>query len=172
MSREFPRGYECVSIWWRGIHTRCGRVWFSEIDWRTTLLLLHHSCAPVHKAIYEESISHKEFGTEMYSLLLHRQRQIRGKRMRVYGLSRIGCAMEIENSLQCKSCIIVSVLLKFKLNFKLAWCWIYKSSEFRLVKMDQISSYLLKHVWSFNFFTPNYEFYIHLTFFKNVLNVI
>jgi len=172
MSREFPRRYECVSIWWRGIHTRCGRVWFSEIDWWTTLLLLYHSCTPVHKAIYEESISHREFGTEMYSLLLHCHRHIRGKRMRVYGLSRIGCAMEIGNSLQCTSCIIVSILLKFKLNYKLAWCWIHKFSEICLVKVNQISSYLLKHVLSFNIFTLYYDFYIHLNIFLNNLNVI
>jgi len=100
--------------------TRCGRVWFSEIDWRTTLLLLHHSLTPVRETIYEESISHVEFGTEMYSPLLQCHRQTRGIRMRVYGSSRTGCAMEMGNSLQCASCIIVGVLLKFKLNYKLA----------------------------------------------------
>jgi len=40
--------------------------------------------------------------------------------MRVYGLSWTGCAMEMGNSLQCTSGIIVGVLLKFKLNYKLA----------------------------------------------------
>jgi len=56
----------------------------------------------------------------MYSPPLQRRRRTRGKRMRVYGLSWVGCAMEMGNSLQCTSCIIVGVLLKFKLNYKLA----------------------------------------------------
>lgn len=160
--------------------TLCGRVWFSEIDCWTTLLLLYHSLTPVHETIYEESISHVEFGTETYSPLLQFHRQTRGIRMRVYGLSRTGCAMEMGNSLQCASCIIVGVLLKFKLNYKLAWCWIHKSSEIRLVRTDQILSYLMKHVLSFNCYMHLYDFrniqvcYKHIftstrpIFFKNI----
>jgi len=139
---NFPGGTS-VSVYGNPHSTRWGRVWFSEIDWWTTLLLLHHPLTPGREAIYEESISHVEFGTERYSPLLQFHRQTRGIRMRVYGLSRTGCAMKMGNSLQCTSCIIVSVLLKFKLNYKLVWCRIHKSSEIRSVRMDQILSYLL-----------------------------
>lgn len=143
---NFPGGTS-VSVFGTPLLTCYGRVWFSEIDWWTTLLLLRYSCTPVRETIYEESISHVEFGTEMYSPLLQHHRKTHGKRIRVYGLSWVGCAMEIGNSLQFTSCIIVSVLSKFKLNYKLAWWWIPKSSENHLVRTDQILSYLPKHVF-------------------------